>query len=188
MSDRCRWLFLLCLCLSTFQAFAGLTREGLNAHYRGFRGFSGTAMQSRSSPYLLKPLRSEVHIAYQNEKLSWQAQGQEKLEVSFPDTGPPQFAGGSTVTAGMPDAVRVKLLATLKAMRRLMLIDPKLDEDFVVIVKGQQLLITPRSKQSDIFFQEIVLVFDQSLQLQSMQLKAQDDVTELTFSQLKWVK
>jgi len=198
MFARRAYLVVFALIFWTGQAFAGLTREALNRQYRGLKGFTGSAVQTRSSPYLLKPLRSEVQIAYENEILSWQVQGQDKFEVKFPAKGQPELVSGDGVKGGsdthnsvasnMPAAARRKLLETLKALRSLMLLDPKLDDDFLVTVKGQELWIIPRPNQSNIFFEEIVLLFDPAMQLQSMRLKTQDDVTQLTFLQLKWIK
>lgn len=167
---------------------AQLSRDALNRQYQGIKGFSAHAIQSRTSPYLLKALQSEVDVSYKKDVLSWKVQGQEKLEIRFEKNKAPELSGDGTLTNNMPAAAKARLLDTLKAFRSLMLLEPQLEEDFQLTIKGNELIISPRPHKVDVFFQEIVLLFDKELQLQSMLFKTKDEETLLKFSELKWVK
>lgn len=163
---------------------AELSRQALEAKYRGIKSFSAEATQTKTSPYLLKPLESKVKLSFKNERLSWQVEGQEPLEVQFEAGRMPRLMASAKGPAlELPPAAESKLLETLSAVRDLILMDPRLDERFLLTVKKRELRIQAKTGES-VFFKEIVLAFDSELSLHSMLFRAADDETRLSFSRV----
>ncbi len=188
MGHCSRIFFAVAVLLAASANAAALSREGLEKKYRGLKFFRAEAVQSKISIYLIRPLVSQVSIQFKEDRLSWQVAGQEALEIAFTKGQKPRLLKAPAgIAQSLPAAAEAKLLETLSAVRDLMVMDPKLDENFLVRVQGQELHFAPKQgpKEREVFFREIVLTFADDLSLVKMLIRSSEDETTLSFTDLK---
>lgn len=178
-------LFISSLSLS-FQAMAtNLTVDAIKKHYRNIDQMQGEAEQIKTSPLLLRPLKSNVSLRFDKGLLTWQVEGQEAWQIRFNGDGKPVFLNGSKTLAQIPASAREKLDRTVGLVHNILTMDPKLEEDFNLELKKEFLMIVPKSEKSGVFFKSIGIQFKSNADLQSISFKTEEDETKLVFKTIK---
>ena len=161
-----------------------LTLALLREKYASLKEFHAGVEQTKTSPYLLRPLKSKVKIDFAADRLTWTAAGEKPLQVYFPSRGSPVLESQGGLPTALPEPTRLKLMHTLEAVRDLVTMDPKLEERFTLKIEGQDLQVMPRAEGAPVFFRSIILSFDTQQELKSMRLVSDEDETQLTFESL----
>jgi len=177
----CRVFFLFSAFTARSSHAAALTLDSIRQHYRNISEFHGEAEQTKTSPLLLRPLKSKVQLSLEKEVLTWQPEGQEPWRMRFSADGKPVFINGGKTLAQLPSSARDKLDRTVTLVRNILTMDPKLDDDFHLKLDQGHLTIEPKSVKVDVFFKAIDLTFKPNADLLSINFKTADDETTLLF-------
>ena len=175
----------LSLCLSLMARAEALTVEVIKKHYRGIDQMQGEAEQVKTSPLLLRPLKSNVSLRFDKGLLTWQVEGQEAWQIRFGGDGKPVFLNGGKTLAQIPANARDKLDRTVGLVRNILTMDPKLEKDFNLKLDKEFLTIVPKSEKSGVFFKSIGIQFKPNADLQSISFKTEEDETKLVFKSIK---
>lgn len=180
-----KWIYLLLLFgwLSSQTALA-LDLKSIQEHYRGIKEISAEIDQTKTSPLLLRPLQSKVKLSFKDEILSWEVSGQEPWRIRFAADGKTEFLNASKALAEIPADAKAKLDRTLALVRKILIMDPALEKDFVQTLKGETLLIKPKGQENSVFFESIEILFQKNADIRRILLKTADDETTLNFHTL----
>ncbi len=161
-----------------------LTLSDIKTHYQGVKQFAGEAEQVKTSPLLLRPLKSTVKVGYDHGLLSWQPAGQEAWQVKFGPDGKPVFLGAGAQLKDLPPDAREKLDQTMGLVRDLFTMDPRLEQNFDLALDHDRLTVKPKP-QTKVFFTEVTLDFKPDMSLDHLTFLTADDKTVLTFHSMK---
>lgn len=182
-------LILFLFVLFSFNAFAakgGLTLEKIQKTYRGMTQMEGEAEQIKTSPLLIRPLKSNVTLRFDKGLLTWQVEGQEAWQLRFDKNSKPQFINGEKTIKQIPADARDKLDRTISLVHNILTMDPKLDDDFKLSLDKNILTILPKGEKNTVFFQSISIEFKNNTEIQSISFRTQDDETKLLFKRMKF--
>ncbi|MBC7659149.1 MAG: hypothetical protein H7249_05510 [Chitinophagaceae bacterium] len=179
-------LFLALLVLSfPLKVMAGpLTVDEIKKHYRGIHQIQGEAEQIKTSPLLLRPLKSNVSLHFDEGILTWQVEGQEPWQIKFGGDGKPVFINGGKYLAQIPSDAREKLDRTVGLVHNILTMDPKLDDDFHLTLDKEFLTIVPKSEKSGVFFKSIAIQFNRNADIQNIRFNTEEDETKLVFKSI----
>ncbi|MCX6128259.1 MAG: hypothetical protein NTX25_04245 [Proteobacteria bacterium] len=176
------WLGLVLLKAET--SIAGITQEQIFAHYKNIQSLDAEILQSKQSPLLLKPLTSHVKLRYKDGLLSWEPEAQAAIQLRFAVNKEPEWVKGPDLPGLNDPIIKKRMLATLEAVRDLLLISPRLSARFDLDLHGDILSLSPKVGVDSGFLQKIELKFAANLTLLSMRLMSIDDDTSLIFERL----
>lgn len=163
---------------------SALELKQVQDHYRGIKSISAEIEQTKTSPLLLRPLRSKVQLKFEGEVLSWSVAGQEPWRIRFLKDGKTEFLSSSKVLKDIPADAKAKLDRTMALVRKILLMDQSLNQDFNQVIVGDTLQISPKSKDKSVFFEKVGIEFDKKLEIKSISLKTAEDDTLLVFTKL----
>ncbi|RYZ48374.1 MAG: hypothetical protein EOP07_25860 [Proteobacteria bacterium] len=167
-------------------AKSSLTLERIQKTYRGMTQMEGEAEQIKTSPLLLRPLKSNVSLRFDKGLLTWQVEGQEAWQLRFDKNSKPKFINGEKTIKQIPADARDKLDRTISLVHNILTMDPKLDDDFSLSLDKNILTILPKAGKNTVFFQSIAIEFKSNIEIQSISFKTQDDETKLLFKRMKF--
>ena len=185
------------VCLAMVSLFAAapfaraetLTLDRLKSAYSGQKGLDADIIQTKTSRYLAKPLKSRVHLTVNDETIRWEVKAPVVSTVVFDPRGAHFFddKGHEDVGAKLPEGPKTEALVGF--LKALITVDfPKLERDFDLQVSGQDLIATPRAGGTSIPIKELRLVFDASLKLTSLTVAADSETTAIEFTRLELKK
>ncbi len=164
---------------------APLTLDTIKNTYRRVNEIHGEGEQIKTSPLLLRPLKSKVSLSLEKGLLTWRGEGQEPWRIKFGVDGKPEFLGVGKTLEQMPPAARAKLDSTVALVRNILTMDPKLEQDFNLAIKDGLLTVEPKPGNRGVFFQSVNIQFKPSGLIESIRFKTQDDETLLLFKTMK---
>ena len=165
-------------------SLAGISQEQIFARYKNLQGLHAEIKQSKQSPLLLRPIITLVTLNYRNGLLSWEPKGQAAIQLRFVAGKEPEWVKGPAIPGINDPVIKKRMIATLEAVRDLLLISPRLSERFDLDLKANLLSLSPKAGMDSGFLQKIELNFAADLSLLSMRLISSDDETTLNFERL----
>lgn len=169
----CAWVLVTC---SVAHA-EGLTRESLKAAYSDIRMLSAEIEQTKSSPYLYKPLVSMVHMEYAGGRVLWR--------ILKPVRGEMVFDNGSIsieATAALPPGAADRMAPLMRCFRAIFSVDfAAIEKDFDLLISENSLEAASRPGSDVSFVKRLVFRFGPDLSLAQVTVEAEDETTELTF-------
>jgi hypothetical protein len=171
---------------TSLDAKAALTLDMIQKTYRGMTQMEGEAEQIKTSPLLIRPLKSNVTLRFDKGLLTWQVEGQEAWQLRFDKNSKPKFISGEKTIKQIPPEARDKLDRTISLVHNILTMDPKLDDDFKLSLDKNVLTILPKGEKNTVFFQSIAIEFKANTEIQSISFKTQDDETKLLFKRMKF--
>lgn len=177
-------LTLLFVSLIPASGFA-LDMKAIQDHYRGLTKLKAEVEQTKTSPLLIRPLKSLLTLEYSEKTLSWSMKGQEPWKVRFDGKGQAQVLSNDKALAEIPREARAKLDRTLGLIHKILVMDPSLEKDFTQTLTQQTLSITPKSKDHSVFFEGVEVTFKSNADIDFIILRTADDETRLSFRSLE---
>lgn len=167
------------MALSGMTALAlALTLPMVREHYAGTKGLDAEIVQTKESPFLLKPLVSKIHLVVRPGEIRWEVKEPVAATFVFDESGKSPF----------PDTDKTKaLVAFIKA---LVTVDfAALERDFVLEAKGATLQATPRPGSPLAgMIKGMELGFGDDLGLRTLDIAAANESTHLVFKSLSLVR
>ncbi len=159
---------------------AALTLAAVKERYAAHDGIEADIVQTKESPYLVKPLVSKVHLSVKGATVRWEVQEPVASTVIFDERGA-RIAGEA---GSLPDGP--KTTALLSFLKALAAVDfPALERDFVLTVVGERLIATPRPESQLGMIKELALEFDAALNIRHLTVTADNEITKLAFTKLE---
>jgi hypothetical protein len=171
--------FILILSILLLSAANDPWPQGIKDHYRGLRRLKAKIEQVKTSPLLLRPLKSQVDLEFKEDTLTWTVSGQKPFAMKFLSGGRTEFLSGGSALSELPKEARQRLDASIGLIRKILVMDPALDQDFMQTWSDQTLTITPKS--NSVFFEWVSITFRKDRSIESMSFKTADEQTRLTF-------
>lgn len=171
---------LCCLCLLVGASSARaeeLSRDALMTAYARVKSLRAEIEQTRTSPYLYKPLVSRVQLECAGGRIVWRVLEPFRGEVVFDQSGVAS-AGG----AALPPGAAEKMAPLLRLLRAIFWVDlAAMEKDFHVRIAGDTLEATPRVEAGFGSLRKLLFRFGPDLAPVQITVDAGPDVTELKF-------
>jgi hypothetical protein len=155
----------------------GLTRESLKAAYANVHMLSAEIEQTKSSPYLYKPLVSRIHLEYADGRVLWRILEPVRGEVIF-DNG--RISTDGTVT--LPPEAAERMAPLMRLLQAVFSVDlAVIEKDFDLVISENSLEARPRPGSEVSFVKRLVFRFQPDLSPAQVTVETGDETTELKF-------
>lgn len=175
-----RLLLIGCACLLATHGFAhagGLTRESLTAAYANVRMLTAEIEQTKSSPYLYKPLVSRIHLEYTDRHVLWRILEPVRGEVVF-DNG--KVSTDGTVT--LPPEAAERMAPLMRLLQAVFSVDlAVIEKDFDLVISENSLEARSRPGSEVSVVKRLVFRFRPDLSPAQVTVETGDETTELKF-------
>lgn len=154
-----------------------LTRESLQAAYAHVATSTAEIEQTKSSPYLFKPLVSRIHMEYGNGRVLWRVIEPVRGELVF-DNG--RISGDSAAT--LPPGAAERMAPLMRLFRAVCSFDfAALKQDFDLVFSANVLEARAHTGSELSFVKRLVFRFNPDLSPASVAVETADETTELKF-------
>jgi hypothetical protein len=155
-----------------------LSLADVKTHYAGTKGLEADIEQTKTSPYLTKPLLSKIHLAVKPGEIRWEVKEPVASTFVFDESGKSPF----------PENDKTKAL--IGFIKSLVTVDfPAIEREFTLEASGQKLIATPRAGSPLAgMIKRMELGFAPDLTLSTLDIDAANEATHLVFRSLTLVK
>jgi len=169
----CAWL----LAEHGFAHAGWLTRESLRAAYANVQMLSAEIEQTKSSPYLYKPLVSRIHLEFAAGRVLWRILEPVHGELVF-DNG--KISTDGTVT--LPPEAAERMAPVLRFFQAVFSVDlAVIEKDFDLVFSESSLEARSRPGNEGAFVKRLVFRFQPDLSPAQVTVETGDETTELKF-------
>ena len=155
----------------------GLTRESLQAAYTNVRTLSADIEQTKSSPYLFKPLVSTIHLEYANGRIVWRVLEPVRGELVF-DEG----KISSDVPGLLPPGAAERMIPLMRLFRAIFSVDlAAIEQDFDLRFSANVLEAQSRAGSQLTLVKKLVFQFAPNLFPERITVDVEGETTELRF-------
>ena len=169
----CAWV----LATPAFVHAETLTRGSLQATYANVRMLSAEIEQTKSSPYLFKPLVSKIYMEYANGRILWRVFEPARGEIVF-DNG----KISTDATGVLPPEALEKMMPLMRLFRAIFSVDlTAIEADFDLRFAESSLEATSRPGSDFSLVKQLVFHFGPTLFPDRIVVEVAGETTELKF-------
>ncbi|HCF58402.1 MAG TPA: hypothetical protein DFS52_10465 [Myxococcales bacterium] len=156
-----------------------LTAEKLQERFAKIASFNAEAEQTKQARFLARPLKSEVHMAFDSERITWKTVKPIASTLKIDRDG--LHVVGSQAMAGAKQDPRA--IAFVRFIRSVFALDfAQLEQDFVIGFEGGTMKAVPKDgSQLKGMIHAIEMTFTRELALEAVEVKTPDETSRLVF-------
>jgi hypothetical protein len=162
-----------------------LTPAELSAVHVGVRRLSAEVVQTKTGAYLARPLRSRIRLTWDASRIAWRTLEPVASSVVIEGERVRLEQGGRVREfdgAGGDPRVR----GLIGFVRALVAFDlPAIERDFALQWGERRIVATARPGRTELPFREVMLHFDERLEIASIDLVTDADLTHLEFTRIE---
>lgn len=177
---------LLCACsffyFSNVNASAPLTIEALKEHYQHVKSISADVKQTKTAPYLFKPIISQILLSYEKNKITWETTAPTKQTIVIQNNELYSISDEG-VQENIPIAKSPQGAKLLSFFNSLFSMDfNALQNSFQLVFSGQQMEALPKKDSGLQFINKMTFDFDKNLNIHTVTVEAGQENTKMLFS------